>query len=65
MKHIWTNNLGRTFESKYDAFRWLNENSIPIGQLKLYCLGELRYSKSDQGIFSHYEKTFIKGNLPT
>lgn len=65
VKHIWTNNLGQTFNDKHEAFGWLNKAKIELGELKLYCLGELRFTKTVFGIFSHYENCYIKGNLPT
>lgn len=62
--NTWTNNLGQTFNDKHDAFAWLNKAKIELDQLKLYCLGELRFTKTVFGIFSHYENAYIKGDLP-
>lgn len=62
--NTWTNNHGQTFIDKHDAFAWLNDVKVDIDSHKLYCLGELRFTKTIFGIYSVYENCYVKGNLP-
>ncbi len=52
------------FESKADAFKWLNETPFEIDTICLYCDNDLRYNKNMFGIWDVYTQAYIKGKLP-
>jgi hypothetical protein len=60
----WGNSLDEEFESKADAFDWLNKTPVNVDYLRLYCDGEVRYTKTAFGIFDEYDQIYIKGLLP-
>lgn len=64
MKKIWTSSTGKEFDSKADAFEWLNEVVFEVDNVSIFCCGEKRYTKNHFGIYDESFKTYLKGNLP-
>lgn len=62
---MWSNNKGKEFKSKADAFDWLNnaDATKEIDMLRLYCDNDLRYTLNPFGIFDEYTKSYVKGKL--
>lgn len=61
----WYNNKGESFNSKAEAFNWLNTcPSNEVDTPKLYCNAEIKYSLTPFGIFDEVFQSYVNGKLP-
>ncbi len=52
------------FNSKAEAFSYLNSADAQLDTVTLYFKGEIKYVKNFFGIFDWHFQTYILGNLP-